>query len=77
VGLALEVGYIKVDGTGRCVRHLRHRRHHAGDARHPQLAHVSSAEGIIVADECRPGRHPSYDHVPGCTYCDPKSAAWV
>ena len=42
--------------------------------RHPQLAHVSSAEGILVAEriaghEVRP---INFDHVPGCTYCDPE-----
>ena len=42
--------------------------------KHPQLAHVSSAEGIIVAErlsgmEVRP---LNYDHVPSCTYCDPE-----
>jgi dihydrolipoamide dehydrogenase len=41
---------------------------------HPQLAHVSSAEGIVAAEriagwEVRP---LNYDHVPGCTYCDPE-----
>ena len=41
---------------------------------HPQLAHVSSAEGIVVAEriagqEVRP---INYDHVPSCTYCDPE-----
>ncbi|MSO82836.1 MAG: dihydrolipoyl dehydrogenase [Acidobacteria bacterium] len=41
---------------------------------HPQLAHVSSAEGILVAErlagqEVRP---LNYDHVPSCTYCDPE-----
>src|SRR5262249_34045259 len=41
---------------------------------HPQLAHVSSMEGILVAErlagqEVRP---LNYDHVPGCTYCDPE-----
>jgi len=45
-----------------------------GLAVHPQLAHVSSAEGILVAEriaglEVRP---INYDHVPGCTYCDPE-----
>jgi dihydrolipoamide dehydrogenase len=38
------------------------------------LAHVSSAEGIVAAEriaghETRP---INYDHVPGCTYCDPE-----
>ena len=41
---------------------------------HPQLAHVSSAEGILVAErlagqEVRP---LNYDQVPSCTYCDPE-----
>lgn len=41
---------------------------------HPQLAHVSSAEGILVAErlagqEVQP---LNYDHVPSCTYCDPE-----
>jgi dihydrolipoamide dehydrogenase len=41
---------------------------------HPQLAHLSSAEGIalaerIAAEEFRP---INYDQVPGCTYCDPE-----
>ena len=43
-------------------------------ASHPQLAHVSSAEGVIAAEriagqEVRP---INYDHVPACTYCDPE-----
>jgi dihydrolipoamide dehydrogenase len=41
---------------------------------HPQLAHLSSAEGIVLAEriaghEFRP---INYDHVPACTYCDPE-----
>ena len=41
---------------------------------HPQLAHLSSAEGIALAEriaghEFRP---INYDQVPGCTYCDPE-----
>jgi dihydrolipoamide dehydrogenase len=45
-----------------------------GTPGHPQLAHVSSAEGIIAAERIA-GREPpplNYDHVPGCTYCDPE-----
>src|SRR4030095_894323 len=41
---------------------------------HPQLAHVSSAEGIITAERIA-GQNPkpiNYDHVPACTYCDPE-----
>lgn len=77
VGLVLEKGYIKVDAEYRTsvpgisavgdVITL-------GNPGHPQLAHVSSAEGIIAAEriagvETRP---INYDHVPGCTYCDPE-----
>jgi dihydrolipoamide dehydrogenase len=77
VGLELHKGYIKVDAHYRTnvpgisaigdVITL-------GDRVHPQLAHVSSAEGIVAAEriagmEIRP---LNYDHVPGCTYCDPE-----
>ena len=77
VGLEMEKGYIKVDAMYRTsvpgmsaigdVITL-------GTPGHPQLAHVSSAEGIIAAEriaglETRP---LNYDHVPGCTYCDPE-----
>jgi len=76
VGLQMEKGYIKVDAM--------YRTNVAGisaigdvitiDGPHPQLAHVSSAEGIVTAEriagiETRP---INYDHVPGCTYCDPE-----
>jgi dihydrolipoamide dehydrogenase len=77
VGLQLEKGYIKVDELFRTtvpgisaigdVITL-------GTPGHPQLAHVSSAEGIIVAERIA-GQHVrpiNYDHVPGCTYCDPE-----
>jgi dihydrolipoamide dehydrogenase len=44
------------------------------DRVHPQLAHVSSMEGIIVAERLagRPVEPLNYDHVPACTYCDPE-----
>jgi dihydrolipoamide dehydrogenase len=77
VGLQMERGYIKVDelfrttvpgisAVGDVVT--------LGTPGHPQLAHVSSAEGIIVAERIA-GQHVkpiNYDHVPGCTYCDPE-----
>ena len=46
----------------------------AGSAPHPQLAHVSSAEGIIAAERVagRDVKPINYDHVPACTYCDPE-----
>jgi dihydrolipoamide dehydrogenase len=77
VGLEMDRGYIKVDPLYRTsapgvsaigdVITL-------GSGVHPQLAHVSSAEGIVAAEriaghETRP---INYDHVPGCTYCDPE-----
>ena len=41
---------------------------------HPQLAHLSSAEGIAVAERIagKPYGRINYDQVPGCTYCDPE-----
>jgi dihydrolipoamide dehydrogenase len=43
-------------------------------AGHPQLAHLSSAEGIALAERIagREFRPINYDQVPGCTYCDPE-----
>jgi dihydrolipoamide dehydrogenase len=45
-----------------------------GKPDHPQLAHVSSAEGIVVAERLagKESRTINYDHVPACTYCDPE-----
>src|SRR5205823_9503261 len=41
---------------------------------HPQLAHVSSDEGIVAAERIagQEARPLNYDHVPACTYCDPE-----
>ena len=41
---------------------------------HPQLAHLSSAEGIALAERIagHESRAINYDQVPGCTYCDPE-----
>jgi dihydrolipoamide dehydrogenase len=77
VGLAMDRGYLVVDdeyrtnvpgisAIGDVIT--------VGGAPHPQLAHVSSAEGILVAErlageEVRP---INYDHVPAGTYCDPE-----
>jgi dihydrolipoyl dehydrogenase len=77
VGLQIEKGYIKVDAQYRTtvpgisavgdVITL-------GTPGHPQLAHVSSAEGIVAAERIagQATRPINYDHVPGCTYCDPE-----
>jgi dihydrolipoamide dehydrogenase len=76
-GLTLERGYINVDelfrtsvpgisAIGDVIT--------MGKGAHPQLAHLSSAEGIVLAERIA-GKDPqplNYDHVPGCTYCDPE-----
>ena len=76
-GIEMEKGYIKVDELYRTsvpnvsaigdVITL-------GAGSHPQLAHVSSAEGIVVAERIagQDVRPIDYDHVPSCTYCDPE-----
>jgi dihydrolipoamide dehydrogenase len=77
VGLELARGYVKVDdlfrtnvpgisAIGDVIT--------MGKGAHPQLAHLSSAEGIVLAEriagqEVQP---INYDQVPGCTYCDPE-----
>ncbi len=80
-GLALdERGYIKVDSLFRTnVRGISAIGDvialiGGGTGTHPQLAHLSSAEGVILAERIA-GKNPqpiNYDHVPGCTYCDPE-----
>ena len=77
LGVEMERGYIKVDtmyrtnvpgisAIGDVIT--------MGTTPHPQLAHVSSAEGIVLAE--RIAGHEvepiNYGHVPGCTYCDPE-----
>jgi len=76
-GVALDRGYIKVDAecrtsvpgisaVGDVIA--------IADRPHPQLAHLSSAEGILVAERVagREVRPIDYDRVPACTYCDPE-----
>jgi dihydrolipoamide dehydrogenase len=77
LGIEMDRGYIKVDELYRTsvpnisaigdVITL-------GKGAHPQLAHVSSMEGIVTAERLagRDVRPLNYDHVPGCTYCDPE-----
>ena len=77
LGIRMDKGYIQVDSMYRTsVPNIAA----IGDVVtlegrvHPQLAHVSSAEGTLVAErlagqEVRP---LNYDHVPSCTYCDPE-----
>ena len=78
VGLELERGYIKVDNLFRTsvpnISAIGDVITFGGPKPHPQLAHVSSMEGIIVAERIA-GKHVepiNYEHVPGCTYCDPE-----
>ena len=77
LGLQMERGYVRVDEMYRTnVANVSA----IGDVItmaagvHPQLAHVSSAEGVLVAERLagREVRPLNYDHVPGCTYCDPE-----
>ncbi len=77
VGIQMDRGYITVDAEYRTsvpgisaigdVITL-------GTPGHPQLAHVSSAEGIVAAERIAglDTRPINYDHVPACTYCDPE-----
>jgi dihydrolipoamide dehydrogenase len=77
LGLEMEKGYVKVDrqyktnvpgisAVGDVIT--------LGGPGHPQLAHVSSAEGILAAERIagQDVRPLNYDQVPGCTYCDPE-----
>jgi dihydrolipoamide dehydrogenase len=76
-GLAMDRGYIRVDREYKTsVRGISA----IGDVitfdkpGHPQLAHLSSAEGIALAERIagKEFRPINYDQVPGCTYCDPE-----
>jgi dihydrolipoamide dehydrogenase len=76
-GLTLERGFVKVDrefrtsvpgisAIGDVITF--------GTGAHAQLAHLSSAEGIALAERLagQPFHPINYDHVPGCTYCEPE-----
>ena len=76
-GLQLERGYVRVDQTFQTgvpgISAI-------GDVitfdkpGHQQLAHLSSAEGVALAERIagQEFRPINYDQVPGCTYCDPE-----
>ena len=77
VGLTMERGYIRVDERYRTsVKDV----YAIGDVitfetpGHQQLAHLSSAEGIALAEQLagREVRPINYGHVPACTYCAPE-----
>jgi dihydrolipoamide dehydrogenase len=76
-GLVLEGGLIRVDDAfrtsvpgisaiGDVIT--------TGSGVHQKLAHLSSAEGIILAERLagQSGQPLNYDQVPACTYCDPE-----
>jgi len=76
-GLTLDRGFIKVDALFRTgvpgisaigdVITM-------GTGPHPQLAHLASAEGIVLAERIagREVQPINYDQVPACTYCEPE-----
>ncbi|NOT27334.1 MAG: dihydrolipoyl dehydrogenase [Acidobacteria bacterium] len=77
LGVATDQGFIKVDSMYRTsVAGISA----IGDVialeglAHPQLAHVSSAEGILVAERLagKEVQPLNYGHVPRCTYCAPE-----
>jgi dihydrolipoamide dehydrogenase len=80
-GVTVERGYVKVDDL---MRTTAPNIFAIGDIvalpnrPHPQLAHLASHEGILVAeviageDDVRP---IDYDQVPGATYCSPEVAS--
>lgn len=77
IGLAMDRGYIRVDREYRTsVEGISA----IGDVitfeqpGHPQLAHLSSAEGVALAERLagQEFRPINYDQIPGCTYCDPE-----
>jgi dihydrolipoamide dehydrogenase len=76
-GLTLERGYVKVGTdfqTGAAGISAIGDVITLGTGGHAQLAHLSSAEGIVLAERIA-GQSPpaiNYEHVPSCTYCDPE-----
>jgi len=73
--IEIENGYIKVDDH---MRTAEPNVYAIGDViPTPWLAHVASAEGILAVETIA-GKNPrpiNYDHVPGCTYCQPEVAS--
>lgn len=76
-GLTMDRGYVVVDELFKTnVPHISA----VGDVisfgkpGHPQLAHLSTAEGVLVAERIagHDVRPLNYDHVPKCTYSDPE-----
>lgn len=79
-GVTLDRGYVKVDGllrTGEDWLSAIGDIVGLADRPHPQLAHLASAEGVLVADRLagKPVEPLNYDHVIGATYSDPEVAS--
>ncbi|MDB4953501.1 MAG: dihydrolipoamide dehydrogenase [Myxococcales bacterium] len=72
-GIAIDRGYIKVDGENRCGDNL----WAIGDVIGRGLAHVASAEGVFVAEKIANvhAEPVPYDAIPACTYCSPEIAS--
>ena len=72
-GVALDRGFIKVDGENKCGDNL----WAIGDVIGRGLAHVASAEGVFVAEKIAGVHAPEvrYDAIPACTYCHPEIAS--
>jgi len=72
-GVALDRGFIKVDGDNKCGDGL----WAIGDVTGRGLAHVASAEGVYVAEKIAGVHAPAiqYDAIPACTYCHPEIAS--
>jgi dihydrolipoamide dehydrogenase len=71
--VALDRGFIQVDGENRCGDGL----WAIGDVIGRGLAHVASAEGVFVAEKIAGVHAPEvrYDAIPACTYCHPEIAS--
>jgi len=75
VGVALDRGFIKVDGflKTNVANHFA-----IGDCTGgAMLAHKASHEGLVAAEAaCGTAHHPmAYDNIAGCTYCQPQVAS--
>jgi dihydrolipoamide dehydrogenase len=76
-GLTLDRGFVKVDAlfrTGVAGLSAIGDVITMGTGPHAQLAHLSSAEGIVLAERLAGREVPliNYDQVPACTYCEPE-----
>ena len=78
LGIEMDRGYVRVDELYRTsvpgISAIGDVITLASGVPHPQLAHVSSMEGVITAERLagKEVQPINYDHVPGCTYCDPE-----